>query len=214
MDDFLRPFSFSLDDQVTDAAVRLLAGAGMPRLSIAVVAAGVGMRRQSLTERLKVEIEERRSESPPAIYLHEMIVGRFGQRFRAWSTAGFFRAAEGLPPRLAVPGTPEERSVVRIWLALRELARSDWADGEPSTADEVAASDRELRNALRIAVQMWSGQRFSYTAASRLMALADGVQIATVSPAAPMSSAIARSILEREMLRVAATDATTSFPAA
>ncbi|WP_460790560.1 hypothetical protein [Nocardioides maradonensis] len=199
MDDFLRPFSGSLDDQVTDAAVRLLAGAGVSRFSMGTIAAGISMTRQGLTHRLKLEIDEQRSQSPPPIYLHEMIVARFGQRFRAWASSDFFRSAEGLPPRLAVPSTPDQRNAVRIWLGLRELARSDWEDGEPGTADEVAASDTELRRLLRGAIQLWTGRPFSSTATSRLLALADGIQLATVSPIAPMSGAIARTILDREI---------------
>ncbi|HWU23608.1 MAG TPA: hypothetical protein VN088_18870 [Nocardioides sp.] len=214
MDDFLRPASCSLDDQVTDAAVRLLAGAGMPRLSIAVVAAGIGISRQALTQRLKIEIEERRSQSPPTVYLHEMIVARFGQRFRAWATGGFFRAADGLPPELAVPRTPDERAAVRIWFALRELARCDWVDGEPGTADEVAASQAELSRLMRGAVQYWTGRPFSATASARLLALADGIQIAVSSPVAPLSGAVARAILDREVARLVGDRSTQSHPAA
>lgn len=214
MDGFLRPDSLSLDDQVTDAAVRLLAGAGVRRLSMGTIAAGVGMTRQGLTHRLKLEIDERRSQSPPPACLHEIIVARFGQRLRAWASADFFRAAEGLPPRLAVPSTPDERNAVRIWWSLRELARSDCEDGEPGTAEEVAASDAELRRLFRGAVQHWTGRRFSATATARLLALADGIQIATASPAAPMSVAIARTILDRETSALTSGQALRSDPAA
>lgn len=219
MQHFLRPEfltrgSLSLDDEVTDAAVRLLAGAGMPRLSIGVIAAGIGMTRQGLTQRLKIEIAERHSESPPAVYLHETIVARFGQRFRAWSSADLFRSAQGLPPRLAVPSTDVERSVVRTWLALRELARADWADGHPTTAEEVAASTAELRRLVRLAAEQWTGQPLSATAASRLLAVADGVQIACTSPVSPMPGVIARTILDREIALLSPTTSEPSHSAA
>lgn len=207
MDQFLRPCSASLDDQVTDAAVRLLAGAGMPRLSIAVVAAGMGITRQGLTQRLRLEIEERRSQSPATVCLHEMIAARFGQRFRAWASAGFFRASDGLPPELAVPWTAQEQAAVRIWFSLRELARSDWADGEPGTSEEVSASDAELLRLLRGAIQLWTGHPFDLAAAARLLALADGVQIAAAAPVSPMPCDVARTILDEEVARLA--DATT-----
>lgn len=214
MDEFLRPFSGSLEDQVTDAAVRLLAGAGVPRLSIGVVAAGIDLSRQGLTGRLRQEIADRHSQSPPTVYLHEMIVARFGQRFRSWSSAGLFRAGEGLPPQLAVPATPDQRAAVRIWLALRELARSDGAEGEPGTAEEVAASNAELHRLIRGAVQSWTGRPFSSTATSRLMALADGIQIATTSPVAPLSAAIARTILDREIAQIRRDPSQLGHPAA
>ncbi|HJQ03859.1 MAG TPA: TetR family transcriptional regulator C-terminal domain-containing protein [Nocardioides sp.] len=214
MDEFLKPFSLSLDDQVTDAAVRLLAGAGMPRLSIAVVAAGVDISRQGLTQRLKLEIEERHSESPPTVYLHEMITARFGQRFRAWASAGFFRAADGLPPELAVPQTSQEQAAVRIWFSLRELARSDWADGEPGTAEEVTASDAELRRLLRGAIQQWTGRPFSEPATARLLALADGIQIAAAAPSSPLSYDVARAILDQEIAQLGDGLSVATHPAA
>ncbi|MCL2516554.1 MAG: hypothetical protein FWD95_08465 [Nocardioidaceae bacterium] len=214
---FLEPQSLAFTDELTDAAVRLLATTGVPRLSLGLVAAGMGMSRQGLTQRLKTELEAARHESAPAAYLHEIVAGRFGTRFCAWSTDGLFDDGTGRPPRLAVPVTEEERTGTRIWHTLREIARADRADGETGPARALAMTNHGLRRETRTALERWSGRRLSLAEVCAILALVDGVHIAAsapIAPIAPIAPAIARKILDDAILALAARAAGDSAPAA
>jgi len=206
MDEFLCPGSGAFTDEVTDAAVRLLAGAGVERLSIGVVASGLGMTRQGLTQRLKIEIIDARRDSSPAAFLHEIVATNFSHRFVDWRVSALYDEV----PRLVVPATASERAAVRIWLAIRELARSDWMKGHPDTAEVVAFAQRHLHRRTQIALQNWVGQRIGSTTISSLLALTDGLHLAVAAPVSPMAAAVAQMTLDREIRHLHQTRAPTA----
>ena len=200
MDDFLSQGIFSsFVDELTDAAVRLIADAGTTRLSIGVVAGGIGMRRQSLTTRLRTQAELWSLEGSPVGVLHQVIVIRFGPRWRDWSTEGFYACSPGQMPAPAVPHTDDQRSAVRIWHGLRQLASADLLAGEPGPADAIAEQRELERAAMRHGLHTFLGRPASPLTVAALQAFVDGVQLAASDHVDPLSPMVAQGILESHL---------------
>lgn len=195
----------ALTDQMADAAMRHLASAGVARMSIAVVAAGLGVTRQSLTTRLNVMIAERRLDMSPGAFMHHIVVGRLGDRFVDWSTRDFIGARPDRAPRFAAPRTPDERAGVHAWSALRELARADFCDGEPAAAQAVDEVRRREREIVAVGLHHWLGRPVSHSALVSTQCLVDGIQIAASQPVNPLAASLAQLALDRHVACLAGT---------
>lgn len=167
-----------------DAAVMTLAEGGLRALSISSMARRIGVSPPALTQRW-------RGPRGARARILQLVVHRFGERWHWWSRGPLIED----PPSLALPATDDELEGVRVWLALRELARSEHAAGNPDVALAVAQIGALDRAEIGDKVRCRGGGRVASGAVVGICALADGLRIELVASEPAIQLATAEDLL-------------------
>lgn len=169
---FLRLDSASTEDMLTDAAVHVLAEKG-----------GTGLTMRAIGEWLRVT-PPRVSQMVTRNDLDLVVTARFAQRWAEWIE--YRRWMEG--PLALLPLEPEEIAGVRVWLALREIARS-----RPELAEILHGARRRER----AVVTGLHGVDLCPAELDLLEATVEGLRTRLCDPVDPLALIEARSRLTR-----------------
>lgn len=192
VDPFRRPDSASEADLLTDAALAVLAHGGLAALSVSAMARWIGVTPPALTLRWREEGVGARAR------ILRLVVLTFGRRWHLWSRGPLMREE----PSLSLPATAQEVAGVRGWLALREMARSEFDAGNPDLAAAVARVCARDRDEVRAMVRSSDDRPIDAEVAAAICAFADGLRTELVAPEPSLDVATAQRML-REYVALA-----------
>jgi AcrR family transcriptional regulator len=164
---FLRPDATGAAEIIADCAVRLLVDHGVARLSAAAIARSMGVTPQALCQQVRGKAR-----------VMELLLISFGPRWLAWS--GLPERNSDLPARL--PVDEDELHGVRVWQALRELARGELAAGDPALQRHVTRIRAEERAMLGYRLRGLLDRQALVEELDATGALVDGLRAAVVEP--------------------------------
>jgi AcrR family transcriptional regulator len=181
---FLRPDACGDAEIIADYAVTLLAERGVARLSSAAIARSMKVTPQALGQQVGGRAR-----------IYELLLIAFGRRWLGWSARPGWNS--DLPARL--PADQDEIHGVRVWQALRELARGELAAGNPTLQRHVTWVHREEREMLahelrRLLDRPVLDEELDWTAA-----LISGLQTALADPDPRLTHEGARRVLTRHL---------------
>lgn len=191
MDPFARPDSADLGDMLADGAVAVLAERGLERFSIAAVARWVGWTPPVLYQRFPGPLGTRRR-------VLQVIVLVLGRRWLQWSCARLLLET----PELRLPADELERRAVRLWAAVRELARGEQATGNPHPEEGLDRLREEEAAMVAAELGRWCGRRLAVADVIGVIALADGLRTELAAPIARVDLDTAQRILRGALDRL------------